>query len=114
METIKLPKEKIVRTLFDKNYSNVSLDLSLKIKDLKNKNKQIKPIELKNILHLKTLQSKENHYQMKIKPTMWEKIFAKCMTNKVLLFSIYIYIYVCVCVCVYIHTHRQLILYNAF
>ena len=94
METIKLPEEKIGRTLFDKNYSNISLDLPLKIKDLKNKNKQIKPIELKNTLHLKTLQSKENHYQMKIKPTMREKIFAKYMTNKVLLFSIYMCVYI--------------------
>ena len=101
METIKLPEENIGRTLFDKNYSNISLDLSLKIKDLKNKNKQIKPIKIKKQLNLKILQSKENHHQMKIKPTMWEKIFSNDMTNKVLLFSVCVC--VCVCVCIYIY-----------
>ena len=65
METIKLPEENIGRTLSDKNYSNISLDLSLKIKDLKNKNKQIKPIKIKKQLNLKILQRKPSSNENK-------------------------------------------------
>ena len=81
--TIKLLEEHIGRTLFDINYSNIFLDLSPRIIEIKaNINKW-------DLMKLKSFcTAKETINNVKRQPMDWEKIFANDATNKGLISKI--------------------------
>ena len=76
-DAIKLLDENIGRTLFDINCSNIFLDLSLKVKEIKAKINKWDLIRLKSFCT-----AKETINKTKRQPTEWEKIFANGMTDK--------------------------------
>ena len=82
LDTIKLLHENIGRTLFDINRSNMFLDLSPKIKEIKAK------INKWNLIKHKTFcTAKKSTDRTKRQPTEGEKIFANDMINKGLIFN---------------------------
>ena len=81
---MKLVEENIGRTTFDINCSNISLDLSLKAKEIKAKRNKRVLIKLKSVYT-----AKETIDRMKRKPTKWEKIFTNDVTGKRLIYKIY-------------------------
>ena len=76
-EIKKLLEEKIWKTFFDINYSNIFWVCLLRQRNQKNKNKQMRPN-----LNLKVLHSKGNHHNMKRQSTEWEQIFANDITDE--------------------------------
>ena len=83
-DTIKLLEENIGRTLFDINHSNIFLDLSPRVMEIKAKTNELDLIKLKNFCTAKKTLNK-----MKRQPTVWEKIFASDVTNRGLISQIY-------------------------
>ena len=84
VETIKLLEENISRTLFDINHSNIFLDLSPKVKEIKAEINKWDLIKLGSFCT-----AKETIDKAKGQPTEWEKIFANDMTNKRFISKIY-------------------------
>ena len=76
-DTIKLLEENIGRTLFDINCSNIFLDSSLTVMEIRTKINKGNAIKLKSFCT-----AKETINKMKRQPTNWEKIFANDATNK--------------------------------
>ena len=83
LDTIKLLEENIGGTPFD-NHSNVFLDLSPKVKEIKAKINELDLLKLKSFCT-----AKETINKTKRQPTEWEKTFANDMTNKGLISNIY-------------------------
>ena len=83
-ETIKPLGKNRGRTHFYINPSNIFLDLSPKVKEIKAKINKWDLIKLKNFCT-----SKETINKMKRQSMEWEKIFANDMTNKGLISKIY-------------------------
>ena len=77
LDTIKLLEENIGRTLFDINCSNIFLDLSPRVMEIKTKINKWDLIKLKSFCT-----AKETINKMKRQPTEWEKIFATYVTDK--------------------------------
>ena len=89
-ETIKLLEENTGRTLFDINCSNIYLDPSPKVKEIKAK---IQKKPKWDIIKFKSFcTSKETINKMKRQPTEREKIFPNNMTDKGLISKIYKYL----------------------
>ena len=83
-DTIKLLEENTGRTFFNISHSNIFLDLSPKVKELKVNINKWGLIKLKGFCTIK-----ETINKMKRKPTEREKLFANDMTNKGLISNIY-------------------------
>ena len=83
-DTIKLLEEKIGRTLFDINRSNIFLDLSSQVKKIKAKINKWDLIKLKSFCT-----AKETMDKMKRQPTEWEKISANDTIDKGLISNIH-------------------------
>ena len=84
LDTIKLLEENIGRTLFDKNCSNIFLNLSPRVMEIKAK------IHKWDLIKLKSFRTtKETINKTKRQPTEWEKIFANDATNRGLISKIY-------------------------
>ena len=83
-DTLKLLKENIGRTLFDINHSNIFLDPSPRVMEIKTKINKWDLIKLKSFCR-----AKETIHKMKRQPMDWEKIFANNATNKGLISKIY-------------------------
>ena len=81
-DTIKLLEKSIGRSLSDINHSNIFLDLSPKVKEMKAKISKWDLI--KSFCTAKETTNKTNR-----QPTEWEKIFANDMINKGLISNIY-------------------------
>ena len=77
--TIKILEENTGRTLFDINCSNIFLDLSPTVMEIKTK------INKWGRMTLLLLHSKGNHNKNERQPTNWEKISANDATNKELI-----------------------------
>ena len=71
LDTIKLLDENTGRTLFDINHSNIFLDLSPRVMEIKTKKNKWDLIKLKSFCT-----AKETINKTKRQPTEWEKIFA--------------------------------------
>ena len=84
LDTIKLLEENIGRTLFDINCSNIFLDLSPRVMEIRTKANKWDLIKLKTFC-----KTKETVNKMKRQPTEWEKIFANDATDKRLISKIY-------------------------
>ena len=84
LDTLKLLEENIGRTLFDINCSNIFLDPSPRVIEIKTKINKWDPIKLKSFCT-----AKETTNKMKRQPMEWEKIFANDATNKGLISKIY-------------------------
>ena len=90
LDTIKLLEENTGRTLFDINCSNIYLDPSPKVKEIKAK---IQKKPKWDIIKFKSFcTSKETINKMKRQPTEREKIFPNNMTDKGLISKIYKYL----------------------
>jgi len=76
-DTIKLLEENIGRTLLDINCSNIFLDPSPTVMEIRTKINKWNAIKLKSFCT-----AKETINKMKKQPTNWEKIFANDATNK--------------------------------
>ena len=83
-DTIKLLEENIGRLLFDINRSNIFLDLSPRVMEIKTKINKWDPIKLESFC-----KAKENINKMKRHHTKWEQILANDATNKGLISKIY-------------------------
>ena len=83
-DSIKLLEDNIGRTLFDINHSNIFMDQSPKVKEIKAKVHKWDLIKLKSFCT-----TKETINKMKRQHTEWEKVFANDMTDKELIFNIY-------------------------
>ena len=71
------------RTLFDIKCSNIFLDLSPKVKEIKAKIKKWDPIKPESVFIAKEVIDKTKEViDQKRQPTEWEKIFANDMINK--------------------------------
>ena len=76
-DTIKFLEENIHKTLFEINCSNIVLDLSPSVMEIKIK------INKGNLLKLKSFcTAKETINKTKIQSSEWEKIFANAATDK--------------------------------
>ena len=84
LDTIQLLEENLDRTLFDINCSNIFLDLSPRVMEIKTKINKWDLIKLKNFCT-----AKETISKMKRQPTEWEKITANHVTNRGLISKIY-------------------------
>ena len=84
LDTIKFLEENIGRTLSDINHSNVFLDQSPRIMEIKMKIRKWDLIKLKS-----SCTAKETINKMKRQPTEWEKILANDATDKGLISKIY-------------------------
>ena len=84
LNTIKLLEENIGRTLFDKNQSNIFLEPSPRVMEIKAKINKWDLIKLKSFCT-----AKETINKMKRQPVEWEKIFANDVTDKGLISKIY-------------------------
>ena len=84
LETIKFLEEKIGRTFFDINRSNICLDLSPKAKQIKAKTNKWDLVK-----YISLCTAKETVNKMKRQPTEWEKIFANDVTDKGLISKIH-------------------------
>ena len=83
-DTIKLLEEKIGRTLFDINLSNIFLDPSPRAMKIKTK------INKRDLIKLQSFcPAKETINKVKRQSTEWEKIFASKATDKGLISKIY-------------------------
>ena len=83
LDTIKLLEENIGRALFDINHSNIFLDLSPRVMEIKAK------INKKDLIKLKSFcTAKETINITKRQCTDWEKIFANDATDKGLISKI--------------------------
>ena len=76
-DTIKLSEENIGRTLSDINHSNIFLNLSPRVMEMKTEINKLDLIKLKSFCIVKGTINK-----MKRQPTEWEKIFANDVTDK--------------------------------
>ena len=83
-DTIKLLDENIGRTLFDINCSNIFLDLTPRVMEIKTKINKWDLIKPKSFCT-----AKETINKMKRQPMEWEKIFANDATDKGLISKIY-------------------------
>ena len=83
MDTIKLLEANIGRRIFDINHSNIFLDLSLTVMEIKKINKW-DLIKLKSFCTAKGAINKT-----KRQPSDWEKIFANYVTDNALISKIY-------------------------
>ena len=83
-DTIKLLEENIGRTLFEINHSNIVLDPSPRVIEIKTKTNKWDLIKLKSFCT-----AKETMNKIKRRPTDWEKIFANDATEKGLISKIY-------------------------
>ena len=81
--TIKLPEENIGRILFDINCSNIFLDPSLGVTEIKTK------INKWDLIKLSFCTAKETINKTKRQFTNWEKMSAHNMTHKRLISKIY-------------------------
>ena len=81
---IKFLEENIGRTLFDINHSNIFLDSSPKVMEIKIKINKWALIKLKSFCT-----AKEAINKMKRQPTEWKKTFANDTTNKGIISKIY-------------------------
>ena len=82
LDTIKLLEENISRTLFDINCSNIFLDLSPRVMEIK--------INKWDLIKLKSFRTaKETINKTNRQPTEWEKVFANDATDKGLISKIY-------------------------
>ena len=84
LDSIKLLEENIGRTLLDINCSNIFLDLSSKIMEIKTRINKWDLIKFKSFCI-----TKESINKMKRQPKAWEKIFANYVRNKVLISKIH-------------------------
>ena len=84
LDAIKLLEENIGKTLFDINCSNIFLDLSPRVMEIKTKINKWGLIKLKSFCT-----AKETMNKTKRQPTEWEKIFANDVTDKGLISKIY-------------------------
>ena len=84
LDTIKLLEENIVRTLFDTNCSNIFLDPSPGVMEIKTKINKWDVIKLESFCIVK-----ETINKTKRQPTKWEKIFVNDMSHKGLIFKAY-------------------------
>ena len=84
LDTIKPLEENISRTLFDVNHSNIFLDWSPRVMEIRTKINKWDLIKLKSFCT-----TKETIDKMKRHPTEWEKIFANVATDKGLISKIY-------------------------
>ena len=82
--TIKVLEENIGRKLFDINHSNIFLDPSPRVMEIKTKTNKWDLIKLKSFCT-----AKETINKMKRQPTDWEKTLANDMTDKALVAKIY-------------------------
>ena len=83
-DTVKLLEENIGRPLCYINHSYIFYDSSLRVMEIKTK------INKQDLIKLKSYcTAKETINKMKRQPTDWEKIFASCVTDKVLISKIY-------------------------
>ena len=82
-DTIKLLEENIGRILFDINCSNIFLDPSPRVMEIKAKINRWDPTKLKSFCT-----AKEAINKMKRQPMEWEKIFANDATDKGLISKI--------------------------
>ena len=82
-DTIRLLEENIGKTLFHINHSNIFLDLSPEVKEIKAKINKWDLIKLKSFCTVKGTIDKT-----KRQLTEWERIFAKDMTDKGLICNI--------------------------
>ena len=80
----KILEENIGRTLFDVNHSNIFLDLSPRVMEMKAKINEWNLIKLKSFCT-----EKETMNKMKRQPSEWEKIFANEAMDKGLISKIY-------------------------
>ena len=83
-DTIKILEENIGKTLFDINRSNIFLDLSPRVMEIKTNINKWDLIKLKSFCT-----AKETINKTKRQPTEWEKIFANDAANKRLISKIY-------------------------
>ena len=83
-DTIKILEENICRTLLDINHSNIFLDLSLRVMEIKAKINKWDLIKLKSFC-----KGKETINKTKRQPTEWQKILASDATDKGLTSKIY-------------------------
>ena len=83
-DTLKFLEENIGRTLFDINHSNIFLDPSPRVREIKAKINKWDLIKLKSFCT-----AKETINKTKRQPTEWEKIFANYATIKGLISKIY-------------------------
>ena len=83
-DTIKLLEENIGRTFSDINYSNIFLDQSPNVKEIKAK---INKWDLNKLTSFCT--AKETINKIKRQPMKWKKIFANNETNKGLISKTY-------------------------
>ena len=84
LDAIKLLEENIGSTLFDINSSNIFLDLSPRVMEIKAKINKWDLIKLKSFCT-----AKETISKMKRQPMDWEKIFVNDVTDKGLISKIY-------------------------
>ena len=84
LDTIKLLKENIGRTLSDINFSKIFFDPVPRVMKIKTKINKWDLIKLKSFCT-----AKETNNKTKRQPTEWEKIFANKATNKGLISKIY-------------------------
>ena len=77
LDTIKPLEENISRTLFDVNHSNIFLDWSPRVMEIRTKINKWDLIKLKSFCT-----TKETIDKMKRQHTEWENIFANDMTDK--------------------------------
>ena len=84
LDAIQFLEENIGRALFDVNCSNIFLDPSLRVMEIKAKINKWDLIKLKSFCT-----RKETISQVKKQPPEWEKIIANKVTNKELISKIY-------------------------
>ena len=84
LDTVKLLEENIGRTSFDINCSNIFLDLSPRVMEIKTKINKWDLIKFKSFCT-----AKETINKMKRQPTEWKKIFTNEATDKGLISKIY-------------------------
>ena len=82
--TIKCLEENTGSTVFDRNCSNIFLDLSPRVLKIKTKINKWDPIKLKSFCT-----AKDTINKMKRQPTEWEKIFANDVIDKEIISKIY-------------------------
>ena len=84
LDTIKLLEENISRTLFDINHSNIFLNLSPRVMEIKAKINKWDLIKLNRFCT-----AKETINNTKRQPSEWEKVFANDAIDKGLISKIY-------------------------
>ena len=75
-DTIKLLEENIGRTLFDINHSNMFLDLSPRVMEIRTK------VNKWDLIKLKIFCTTKESIKMKRQPSEWEKIFVNDATDR--------------------------------